>query len=57
MSQMKNLYTDLEETMSVRSIRLDAETYLQLLAIADREDRTISDVMRQAMRYYVKEMN
>jgi len=42
--------------MNIRSLRIDDDTYLQLLAISEREERTVSDIMRQAMRLYVEKM-
>lgn len=42
--------------MSVVTFRLDPDTYLRILAIADREDRTISDIIRQSLNYYIKEL-
>lgn len=43
--------------MKVRPVRLDNETHEALMAIAEREDRTISDVIRQAIHTYLKAMS
>lgn len=42
--------------MKVRPVRLDNETHETLQAIAEREDRTISDVIRQAINLYIRTM-
>lgn len=45
------------EPMSVVTFRLDGDTYIKLLAIAEREDRTLSDVIRQSLNYYMKQLS
>lgn len=49
--------TELDKPMSVVTFRLDPDTYLRVLAMAEREDRTFSDIIRQAINYYLRELN
>lgn len=44
------------EPMVMTTFRIEPDTYGQILTIAEREDRTVSDVIRQAINYYLKEL-
>lgn len=45
-----------DKTMPVVTFRIDPDTYMQLLAIAEREDRTFSDIVRQSINYYIEKL-
>ena len=45
------------EPMIMVSFRLDADTYTDILVMADREGRTVSDFLRQAAKYYLNTMS
>lgn len=36
------------------TFRVDANTYESILVLAKREDRTVSDIIRQALDYYIE---
>lgn len=44
------------EPMIMVSFRLDPETYTDVLVLAEIEGRTVSDLLRQAAKYYLKVM-
>ena len=44
------------EPMEMTTFRLDPDTYSRILVIAEREDRTVSDVIRQALMYYLEQL-
>jgi len=45
------------EPMIMTTFRIDVDTYTNLLAFAEVEDRTVSDVIRQAVKSYLAKMS
>ena len=45
------------EPMIIVSFRLDPDTYTEVLVMADRDGRTVSDFLRQAAKYYLNTMS